>query len=177
MLVCRLIDGGPRVAIFFRVVAVRSVCRSLGPQLAHAQGYGDRSVLRKLEPTAQAKLHRLHRLPPKSRAGPALPRFRSGTLIWVAICAAYRWIEEPQNYNLAGRSNGFQLPTSAGERNSVQNMLAARISVEGASEDRLNQSFPGGRLTAAAAGCVPDLGLRCAFAGVGRSDGDAVGSR
>ncbi len=64
------------------------------------------------------------------------------------VHGAYRWVQEPQNYNLAGRNNGFQLEqarVTAEVR--WKSKLAVRISFEGASEDRLNQSFPGGQLT------------------------------
>lgn len=62
---------------------------------------------------------------------------------------SYRWIEEPQNYNLAGRNNGFQLPQARVILSAqYKGVLAARVSAEGASEDRLSQSFPGGQLTA-----------------------------
>lgn len=65
------------------------------------------------------------------------------------VHAAYRWIEEPQNYNLAGRNNGFQLEQARVSANvQYKGVLAGRVSVEGASEDRLSQSFPGGQLTA-----------------------------
>lgn len=65
------------------------------------------------------------------------------------IHGAYRWIQEPQNYNLAGRNNGFQLEQARVSANvQYKAVLAGRISIEGASEDRLSQSFPGGQLTA-----------------------------
>ena len=65
------------------------------------------------------------------------------------VHAAYRWIEEPQNYNLAGRNNGFQLEQARVSANvQYKSVLAGRVSIEGASEDRLSQSFPGGQLTA-----------------------------
>jgi len=65
------------------------------------------------------------------------------------IHGAYRWIEQPQNYNLAGRNNGFQLEQARVSANvQYKSLLAARVSIEGASEDRLSQSFPGGQLTA-----------------------------
>lgn len=62
---------------------------------------------------------------------------------------AYRWIQQPQNYNIAGRNNGFQLE-QARLITTVRwrRWLSVRISLEGASEDRLGQSFPGGQLTA-----------------------------
>ena len=65
------------------------------------------------------------------------------------VHAAYRWIEEPQNYNLVGRNNGFQLEQARVSANvQYKKILAGRVSIEGASEDRLSQSFPGGQLTA-----------------------------
>jgi hypothetical protein len=65
------------------------------------------------------------------------------------VHGAYRWIEEPQNYNLAGRNNGFQLEQARVSANvQYKSVLAGRVSIEGASEDRLSQTFPGGQLTA-----------------------------
>ena len=65
------------------------------------------------------------------------------------IHAAYRWIQQPQNYNLAGRNNGFQLEQARVVASVAwKRWLFLRISVEGASEDRLGQSFPGGQITA-----------------------------
>ena len=64
------------------------------------------------------------------------------------IHASYRWISEPQNYALVGRNNGFQLPQARVVADAQwQHKLAARVSLEAASEDRLSQSFPGGQLT------------------------------
>jgi hypothetical protein len=64
------------------------------------------------------------------------------------VHAAYRWIQQPQNYDLAGRNNGFQLEQARLVTNvEWRNVLAMRVSLEGASEDRLSQSFPGGQLT------------------------------
>lgn len=63
------------------------------------------------------------------------------------IHASYRWISEPQNYTLVGRNNGFQLPQARLVADvQWQQRLAARVSVEAASEDRLSQSFPGGQM-------------------------------
>lgn len=64
------------------------------------------------------------------------------------IHASYRWVSEPQNYALVGRNNGFQLPQARVVADAQwKKTLAARVSVEAASEDRLSQSFPGGQLT------------------------------
>jgi len=64
------------------------------------------------------------------------------------VHAAYRWVQQPQNFNLAGRNNGFQLEQARFIANvQWRSVLAARVSLEGASEDRLSQSFPGGQLT------------------------------
>lgn len=62
---------------------------------------------------------------------------------------SYRWVQQPENYTLAGRNSGFQL-NQARVLASVQykNKLAVRVSFEGASEDRVNQSFAVGELTA-----------------------------
>jgi hypothetical protein len=61
---------------------------------------------------------------------------------------AYRYVEQPSNYQLAGRNNGFQLEQARLGANVIyKNVLAVRVSFEGASEDRLSQSFPGGTLT------------------------------
>jgi hypothetical protein len=63
--------------------------------------------------------------------------------------AAYRWVEQPSNYNLVGRNNGFQLEQARLAAEALyKGQLAVRISFEGASEDRVNQEFPGGTLTA-----------------------------
>lgn len=63
--------------------------------------------------------------------------------------AAYRWIQQPQNYSLAGRNNGFQLEQARLVASvSWRRWLSLRVSFEGASEDRLGQSFPGGQITA-----------------------------
>jgi hypothetical protein len=65
------------------------------------------------------------------------------------VHVAYRWIDQPKNFNLAGKNNGFQLEQARlGANVLYKNLLAVRISFEGASEDRLNQSFPGGTMTA-----------------------------
>jgi hypothetical protein len=65
------------------------------------------------------------------------------------VHVAYRWIQQPSNYNLAGKNNGFQLEQARlGANVQYKQSLAVRISFEGASEDRINQSFPGGTLTA-----------------------------
>jgi hypothetical protein len=65
------------------------------------------------------------------------------------VHVAYRWIEQPSNYNLVGRNNGFQLEQARLAANVLWNrQLAIRVSFEGASEDRVNQQFPGGTLTA-----------------------------
>jgi hypothetical protein len=65
------------------------------------------------------------------------------------VHVAYRWIQQPSNYNLAGKNNGFQLEQArAGINVQYKEMLAIRVSFDGASEDRINQSFPGGTLTA-----------------------------
>jgi hypothetical protein len=65
------------------------------------------------------------------------------------VHVAYRWIQQPSNYNLAGKNNGFQLEQArAGINVQYKDSLAIRVSFEGASEDRINQSFPGGTLTA-----------------------------
>lgn len=65
------------------------------------------------------------------------------------VHVAYRWIQEPQNYNLVGRNNGFQLEQARLAANvQWKDKLAVRLSFEGASEDRLSQSFPGGQITA-----------------------------
>lgn len=124
----------------------------LGSATAHAQGYGDHVPSpAQVEPTAQAEATaQTAQTPPRAEPDPPVPPLS----IWHFdlggyLHAAYRWIEEPQNYNLAGRNNGFQLEQARVSANvQFKNMLAARISVEGASEDRLSQSFPGGQLTA-----------------------------
>jgi hypothetical protein len=74
----------------------------------------------------------------------------SWTFTWGGyVHVAYRWIDQPQNYNLTGKNNGFQLESARlGANVEYKNQLAVRISFEGASEDRINQSFPGGTLTA-----------------------------
>ncbi len=65
------------------------------------------------------------------------------------VHVAYRWIDQPSNYNLAGKNNGFQLEQARlGANLQYKDALAVRISFEGASEDRINQSFPGGTITA-----------------------------
>jgi hypothetical protein len=65
------------------------------------------------------------------------------------VHVAYRWIQQPQNYNLAGKNNGFQLEDArVGVNVQYKESLAIRVSFDGASEDRINQSFPGGTLTA-----------------------------
>jgi hypothetical protein len=62
---------------------------------------------------------------------------------------AYRWIQQPQNYHLAGRNNGFQLEQARVVFSVAwRRWLSLRISVEGVTEDRLGQSFPGGQITA-----------------------------
>lgn len=77
---------------------------------------------------------------------PALAGFR--VTVSGYIHASYRWISEPQNYALVGRNNGFQLPQARVVADAQwQKTLAARVSVEAASEDRLSQSFPGGQMT------------------------------
>jgi hypothetical protein len=84
---------------------------------------------------------------------PALPTLLPTASNWNVqwggyVHAAYRWIEEPQNYALAGRNNGFQLEQARLMLNVQWKwVLAARVSVDGATEDRLTQSFPGGQLT------------------------------
>lgn len=91
--------------------------------------------------------------PPPEPTPLLLPPIKASTANWSFdlsgyIHAAYRWIEEPQNYNLAGRNNGFQLQQARVIASAqYKGVLAARVSVEGASEDRLSQSFPGGQLT------------------------------
>lgn len=61
---------------------------------------------------------------------------------------AYRWIQEPVKYNLAGRNNGFQLEQARiGINLQYKDQFAMRLSFEGASEDRLGQSFVGGSIT------------------------------
>jgi hypothetical protein len=74
----------------------------------------------------------------------------SWTFTWGGyVHVAYRWIDQPSNFNLTGKNNGFQLEQARlGANVQYKNMLAVRISFEGASEDRINQSFPGGSLTA-----------------------------
>jgi hypothetical protein len=74
----------------------------------------------------------------------------SWTFTWGGyVHVAYRWIDQPQNYNLTGKNNGFQLESARlGANVEYKQQLAVRISFEGASEDRINQSFPGGTLTA-----------------------------
>jgi hypothetical protein len=65
------------------------------------------------------------------------------------VHVAYRWIQQPSNYNLAGKNNGFQLEQArVGFNVQYKDKMAIRVSFEGASEDRVNQSFPGGTLTA-----------------------------
>jgi hypothetical protein len=65
------------------------------------------------------------------------------------VHVAYRWIDQPQNFNLTGKNSGFQLEQARlGANVQYRGMLAVRISFEGASEDRINQSFPGGTLSA-----------------------------
>jgi hypothetical protein len=73
----------------------------------------------------------------------------SWALTWGGyVHAAYRWIDQPKNYNLAGKNNGFQLEQARlGANAQYKNVLAIRVSFEGASEDRINQSFPGGTMT------------------------------
>ena len=87
--------------------------------------------------------------PPPPLSGESLGRTSTWKFDWGGyVHAAYRWVQEPQNYNLAGRNNGFQLEQARFIANvQWKNALAARVSLEGASEDRLNQSFPGGQLT------------------------------
>jgi hypothetical protein len=65
------------------------------------------------------------------------------------VHVAYRFIQQPTNYNLAGKNNGFQLEQARLAANvQYKDVLAIRVSFEGASEDRINQSFPGGTMTA-----------------------------
>jgi hypothetical protein len=65
------------------------------------------------------------------------------------VHVAYRWIDQPQNFNLVGRNNGFQLEQARlGANVQYKDKLAIRVSFEGASEDRINQSFVAGTLTA-----------------------------
>src|SRR5262249_34840999 len=61
---------------------------------------------------------------------------------------AYRWVQQPMNFDLAGKNNGFQLEQARlGINLQYKESLAARVSFEGASEDRIGQSFVGGTLT------------------------------
>lgn len=88
-------------------------------------------------------------VPPPLLAPPTASAPSVWALTWGGyIHGAYRWIQQPQNYNLAGRNNGFQLEQARILVNvEWRKTLAARVSLEGASEDRLSQSFPGGQLT------------------------------
>lgn len=62
---------------------------------------------------------------------------------------SYSYIQTPDNYNLAGRNSGFQLQQARiGLNVQYKDAIAMRISVEGASEDRVDQSFPGGTFSA-----------------------------
>jgi hypothetical protein len=80
-----------------------------------------------------------------SEAGVANWSFTWGGYVHVA----YRWIDQPANFNLVGHNNGFQLEQARlGANVQYKEVLAIRVSLEGASEDRVNQSFPGGTLTA-----------------------------
>jgi hypothetical protein len=77
----------------------------------------------------------------------SLPSF---TFTWGGyLHVAWRWIQQPTNLALAGNNNGFQLEQARlGLNAQYKDLLAVRISFEGASEDRINQSIPGGTITA-----------------------------
>ena len=89
---------------------------------------------------------------PAARAEDFAQRYdgKSWTLTWGGyLHLAYRWVEQPTNFNLAGNNNGFALEQARlGAQLQYKDMLAVRVSFEGASEDRVSQSFVGGTLTA-----------------------------
>ena len=88
--------------------------------------------------------------PPPAPAPAAAPTPSPWQFEWGGyVHMAYRFIQQPANYDIAGRNNGFQLEQARiGIRVQYKDVVAARVSVEGASEDRVSQSFPGGQITA-----------------------------
>lgn len=65
------------------------------------------------------------------------------------VHGSYSFVQQPDNYTLAGRNSGFQLQQARiGANVQYKDVVAMRVSLEGASEDRVDQSFPGGTFSA-----------------------------